>query len=115
VTTIDITRRAIDGSDTSPKTVTVTDQGHVRAVVTAFDNLRGDFASTEPHPCGSPVGLVYTYAVTFHSADHTLVVDAGQALCGVGRALTLDSSRLPQTLEDNTQLNNALQAAFDAA
>ena len=74
--------------------------------VAAFDALKGDFASTAPHPCGSPVGLVYTYAVTFHWPGHTLVVDPGQALCGVGRRLTLDGSHLPQTLQDDSELDN---------
>jgi hypothetical protein len=114
VTSIDITKRAIDGPDASPTTTTVTDQSHVLAVVTAFDTLSGDYASTDPQSCGSPGGLVYTYGVTFHWPDHVLVVDAGQKLCGVGRGLNLDGSLLPQTLQDDARLNNALRAAFDA-
>jgi hypothetical protein len=111
-TSIDITKKAIDGPNASPTTVTVTDQMRVLAAVTAFDALKGDFASTAPHPCVSPVGLAYTYAVTFHWPAHTLVVDPGQALCGVGRGLTLDGSHLPQTLQDDSELDNALSAAI---
>jgi hypothetical protein len=110
-----ITKRAIDGPDTSPTTTAVTDQSHVLAVVTAFDTLKSDYASTDPQPCGSPVGLVYTYGVTFHWPDHVLVVDAGQTLCGIGRGLNLDGSHLPQTLQDNAKLTNALRAAFDSS
>jgi hypothetical protein len=115
VTSLEITRRAIDGPDTTPTTVTITDQSHILDVVAAFDRARGDYASVEPGGCGSPVGIVYTYAVTFHWPAHTLVVDAGQALCGIGRGLTLDGSHLPQTLHDDTELDNALKAAFDGA
>jgi len=115
VTSIDITKKAIDGPNASPATVTVTDQMRVLAVVAAFDALKGDFASTGARPCGSPVGLVYNYAVTFHWPAHTLVVDPGQALCGVGRGLTLDGSRLPQTLQDDPELDNALRAAIDGS
>ena len=112
VASIDITKRAIDGPNTAPTTVTVTDHMRVLAVVAAFDALKGDFARTEAHPCGSPVGIVYTYAVTFHWPAHTLVVDPGHALCGVGRELTLDGSHLPQTLQDDSELDNALRAAI---
>ena len=115
VTSIDVTKRAIDGPDTSPTTTTVTDHQRLRAAVAAFDALRGDFASTEPHACGSPVGLVYTYAMTFHWPAHALVVDPGRALCGVGRGLVLDGSHLPQTLQDDAELVNVLKAAFDRA
>src|SRR5215471_18311337 len=55
VTSIDITKQAIDGPDTSPVTVTVTGQMRILAIVAAFDALKGDFASTGPQPCGSPV------------------------------------------------------------
>jgi hypothetical protein len=115
VTSLDITKRAIDGSDTTPTTVTVTDKGHILGVVAAFDRARGDYASIGFGPCGSPVGLVYRYAMTFHWPAHTLVVDAGEPLCGIARELTLDGSTLPQTLHDDRELDNALKAAFDAA
>jgi hypothetical protein len=115
VTSLAITKRAIDGPDTTPKTVTITDRSHILDVVAAFDRASGAYASVEPGPCGSPGGIVYIYAVTFHWPDHTLVVDPGQALCGVGRGLNLDGSQLPQTLEDDAELNNALSAAFDAS
>jgi len=95
--------------------VTVTDQMRVLAVVAAFDALKGDFASTGPQPCGSPVGLIYHYAVTFRWPAHTLVAGPGQALCGVGRGLTLDGSRLPQTLQDDSELDHALRAAIDGS
>src|SRR5215467_9186741 len=87
VTSIDITKKAIDGPNASPATVTVTDQMRVLAVVAAFDALKGDFASTGARPCGS----------------------------GVGRGLTLDGSRLPQTLQDDPELENALRAAIDGS
>jgi len=113
VTRIDITKKAIDGPNASPVTVTVTDPMHILAIIAAFNALKGDFASTGAHPCGSPVGLVYNYAMTFHWPAHTLVVDPGQALCGVGRGLTLDGSHLAQTLQDDSELDNALRAAID--
>ncbi len=111
-TSMDITKRAIDGDDTSPRTVTVTDPGRVRSVVQAFDGLSGAYDSVNPHGCGSPAGIVYTYAVTFRWPDHTLVVDAGAALCNVGRGLTRDGYHLPQTLQDKPELDDALSTAF---
>ena len=112
VTSVDVTKRAIDGPDTTPKTVTVANPARILPVVDAFDALSGDYASVEPHPCGSPVGIVYTYAVTFHWPRHTLVVDADAALCGIGRGLTRDGHKLPQALEDDSKLDNALAAAY---
>ena len=112
VTTVDITKQAIDGPDTTPKSVTVADPGRIRSVARAFDSLSGDYASAERLGCGSPAGIVYTYAITFHWPRHTLVVDAGEALCGVGRGLTRDGHKLPQTLQDDATLDNVLAAAF---
>jgi hypothetical protein len=107
-----VTKQAIDGPDTTPKTVTVNDHSQILAVIKAFDSLTGDFASVAPHACGSPAGLIYTYAVTFHWPGHNLIVSPGQALCGEGRGLTWDGSILPQTLQDDAELDNALTAAF---
>jgi hypothetical protein len=115
VTSIDITKKAIDGPDTSPQTVTAFNRRDMLAAVAAFDSLRGDFASHNPFGCGSPVGIVYTYAVTFHWPGHTLVVDPGVELCRIGRGLTLDGSHLPQTLQNDAELDNALKAAFDGS
>jgi len=110
VSSIDVTRQAIDGPNRTPKTVRVTDHKQLVAVVNAFDSLNGD--SMTPHGCGSPVGVVYDYAVTFHWPGHSLVVDPGQSLCGLGRGLTRDGKKLAQTLEDSETLDSALAAAF---
>lgn len=115
VTSLDITKKAIDGPDHAPTTVTVTDPRPMLTAVAAFDHLRGGFASTRPQGCGSPVGLVYVYAVTFHWPDHTLIADPGEELCGVGRGLTLDDTHLPQTLQNNAELDTSLKAAFDGS
>jgi hypothetical protein len=114
VTSMEITKQAIDGPDTSPTTVAVTDRGRIFDVVAAFDHTPGGFASTEHDGCGSPAGIVYWYAVTFHWPEHTLEVDTGQPLCGIGRALTLDGTKLPQTVAAGHGLHTALKAAFDS-
>ncbi|MGC4111306.1 MAG: hypothetical protein QM747_12950 [Nocardioides sp.] len=114
VTRIAVTRRALDGPDAGPKTVTVTDPGHVNAVVNAFDKTPGEFEYPAPAGCASPVGIVYVYAVTFYWPGHRMVVDSGQPLCGVGRTLTRDDTKLPQQLADGTALDTALKAAFDS-
>jgi hypothetical protein len=113
VTSLQVTKRAIDGDDTSPKTVTVTDPSRIYAVIAAFNRVPGEYASVEPFGCGSPVGLVYRYAVTFRWPGHTLVVDAGEPLCEMGRKLTLDGVRLTQTLQEGHQLIRSLRATFD--
>jgi hypothetical protein len=115
VTSIDITKSAIDGPETPPTKATVSDPALLSSVVSAFNNLDGAFAHTTPMACGSPVGIVYVYAVTFHWPGHTLTVDPGAALCGIGRGLTLDHTKLPQTLTDDHALDAALQAALDAS
>lgn len=115
VSRIDVTGRALDGPDTSPRTVTVTGRGRVLDVVAAFDSLQGAFASTAPPACASPAGVLRTWAVTFHWPGHTLVVDPGQPLCGVGRGLTRDGRRLRQALADSPDLDAALRAAYDGA
>jgi hypothetical protein len=115
VNRLEITRRAIDGPDTSPRTVTVTDPSRILAVITAFNHVRGAYASLEPAGCGSPVGIVNLYAVTFHWPGHTLAVDAGQPLCEIGRRLTLDGAKLPQALTNSHNLSNSLRLAFDAS
>ena len=109
---INITKQAIDGPDTTPKTGTVLNQSKIRPVVLAFNRLQGDFASVQGIGCGSPVGVVYSYALTFYGPGHHLVVSPGQQLCGVGRGLTLDGVTLPQTLEDSSSLDQVLASAF---
>jgi hypothetical protein len=112
VTSLQVTRQAIDGPDTSPRTVTVTDQADIFSVVRVFDHVRGWYDSARSIACGSPGGIVYLYAVTFHWPRHTLVVDTGQPLCGTGRKLTRDGTTLPQTLDPNDQLDATLKTAF---
>jgi hypothetical protein len=113
VTRIEITRQAIDGPNASPQTVTVTDQEHLNTVVAAFDRDPGWYRSVEPSGCGSPVGIVYLYAVTFYWPHHRLAADSGEPLCGIGRKLTRDNTTLPQTLSDDDSLDAALKTAFD--
>lgn len=116
VTSLRITRSAMDRSGTSPETVTVTDQGHIFAVIAAFNRVPGEYASFEPHGCGSPGGRrAYYYAVTFHWPGHTLDVDTGKPLCQIGRSLTFDDARLPQTLTDSPKLNRSLRAAYNGS
>jgi hypothetical protein len=112
VTSLQITKRAIDGPDASPRTITVTDLNRIFPVVAAFDRIRGEYARSGGSACGSPAGLVYRYAVTFHWTGHTLAVSAGEPLCEMGRSLSLDGLRLPETLADGHQLVRALKAAF---
>ena len=111
VTSIDITTSANDGPLRSPATVTVTDPASIARVVSAFNGLRGAYAQA-PMACGSPVGVVVDYVVAFHWPGHTLAVDPGAPLCGIGRALTLDGTKLPQTVADGAPLDTALQKAF---
>lgn len=88
-------------------------QAHIYPVVAAFDRVPGEYDAVEPFGCGSPVGIVYLYAITFRWAGHALAVDTGQPLCGIGRKLILDGARLPQTLTDDHTLDILLRAAFD--
>jgi hypothetical protein len=113
VTRIEITRQAIDGPDASPRTATVSDQGDINAVVAAYDRAPGAYRSTEAFGCGSPVGIVYLYAVTFHWPRHTLVVDSGQPLCGIGRRLTRDDVRLRPRVESESPLDPVLKSTYD--
>jgi hypothetical protein len=115
VTSIDITKSAIDGPATPPATATVADPALLSSVISAFNNLDGAMAHAEPFACGSPVGVVYVYAVTFHWPGHALAVDPGASLCGIGRGLTLDGVKLPQTLADDAALDAALQDALDGS
>jgi hypothetical protein len=115
VTSLQITKRTIDGTDTTPTTTTITDQASIFAVIAAFDRVRGAYVSTESFGCGDPVGIVHVYAVTFRWPGHTLAVGEGEPLCDVGRKLTLDGSQLPQTLTESHRLNAALEAAYDGA
>ncbi|MGZ4587158.1 MAG: hypothetical protein ACXVX9_05090 [Mycobacteriaceae bacterium] len=111
VTRIDITKTAL-GGPAHPTSATVTDPALLTRVTSAFNNLGGAFAHTLPVACGSPTGDAYVYAVTFHWSGHTLAVDPGAPLCGVGMGLTLDGAKLPQTLEDDRTLDAALEAAL---
>ncbi len=63
VTSIDITKSAIDGPAHPPTTATVTDPALLTRITSAFNDLDGAFANTETQGCGSPVGIVYVYAV----------------------------------------------------
>jgi hypothetical protein len=111
VTRIDIIKTAL-GGPAHPKAATLTDPTQLTTITAAFNNLDGAFAHTLPVACGSPTGDTYLYAVTFHWPEHTLAVDPGAPLCGIGMGLTLDGVKLPQTLEDNHNLDAALEAAF---
>jgi hypothetical protein len=113
VTSIDITKAAIDGPSQLPTTATVTDPTLLTRVTSAFNDLDGAVAHG-PMPCGSPDDIVYVYAVTFSWPEHTLAVDPGAALCGIGRGLTLDGTKLLASLEEDGTLDTALQAALDA-
>ncbi|GAB3774356.1 hypothetical protein FB382_003731 [Nocardioides ginsengisegetis] len=112
VTSVDITKSAIDGPSRAPVTATVTDPKLLARITSAFNDLNGAMAHTSPPACGSPSGLVFVYAVTFHWPRHTLEVDPGAALCGIGRGLSLDGSALPESLENDDTLDAALQAAL---
>lgn len=114
VTSIDITKSAIDGPPTPPATATVSNPALLSSVVSAFNKLQGAFAHTT-QACASPVGLFYVYAVTFHWPGHTLAVNPGAPLCGIGRGLTLDNTKLPQTLADDHALETVLQDALGAS
>jgi hypothetical protein len=112
VTSLKVTKRAIDGPDTTPQTVTVTDQRLISPVITAFDHTLGQFDSNRDFGCGSPVGIVHFYAVTFYWPGHRLVVGEGMPLCDQGRTLTLDGVKLPQTLQEGHLLVRSLRTAF---
>ena len=115
MTSIEISRTAISGPTPRPTTQTsVTDLEAIDSVVAAFNSLNGATAHTTL-PCGSPVGIVNAYAVTFHWPGHTLAVGSGQSLCAIGRHLVLNGTKLHQALEDDEALVVALQAAIDAA
>lgn len=113
VSRIEVTRQAIDGPDASPGTVSVMDQGELNAVIAAFDRVPGEYRSTEPSGCGSPVGIVYLYSVTFHWPQHTLVASTGQPLCEVGRKLTRDDVVLRERLDPESPLDEVLKSAYD--
>lgn len=111
VTRIDITRTAL-GGPAHPMSASVTDPAPMTRIVSAFDHLSGAFAHTLPAGCGSPGSDDYVYALVFHWSGHSLAVDPGAPLCGVGMGLTLDGVELPQTLEDARALDAALRAAL---
>jgi hypothetical protein len=116
VTSIDITKSPIDGQPRPPSTdATVTDPDLLTRITSAFDHLQGAMADAEPGGCGSPVGIVYVHAITFHWPGHTLVVDPGAELCGIGRGLTLDGTELTLTLENTNDFDQLLDAAVDAS
>jgi hypothetical protein len=111
VTQIDTIKSAI-GGPAHPKAATITDPALLTRITAAFNNLDGAFAHTLPIGCGSPTGDTYVYALTFHWPRHTLAADPGAPFCGVGMGLTLDGVKLPQTLEDNRNLDAALESAL---
>lgn len=116
VTSIDITKRAIDGPDPTVVSTTVKDPAHLTDVASVFNGLDGATTGEQDGACGSPVGIVYSYAVTFHWPGHSLAVDPVAALCGVGRGLTLDDQKLSQSVDnvdDRGALDVALQRALD--
>jgi hypothetical protein len=115
VTSIDVKKWAIDGPKRPPKTATVTDPALIARITSAFNHLDGAMVHTQAGPCASLAGIVYVYATTFHWPGHTLAVDPGQPFCQVGRGLTLDGTKLPQTLEESGALDTALQAAIAAS
>jgi hypothetical protein len=111
VTRVDITRTAL-GGPAHPEYGTVTDPRLLARVTSAFNHLIGAFARARPVACGSPAGDAYVYAVTFHWRGHTLAVDPGAPLCGVGLGLTLDHVHLPQRLQGDRTLDAALEAGL---
>ena len=114
VTAVDITRTAIDGPDRDPTTATVTDPALLARIVSGFDDLDGALARTTAVGCGSPVGIVHVYALVLHWPGHTMTVDPGQPLCGIGRSLSLDGTELREKLEGDDRLDALLESAFDA-
>lgn len=115
VTRIDITKTILGNPALHARTTTATDPALLTRVTAAFNTLGGAAAHTAPMACGSPAGTEYVYAVTFHWPGHTLAVDPGAPLCGVGMGLTLDGNKLPQTLAEGSTLDAALQATLDAS
>jgi hypothetical protein len=115
VTRIDITKTILGNPALHTKTMTATDPALLTRVTAAFNTLGGAAAHTAPMACGSPAGTEYSYDITFHWPGHTLALDPGARLCGVGMGLTLDGKRLPQTLEDDSVLDAALHATLDAS
>lgn len=112
VTSLEISTRPLNASDAPSRTVTVTEQSLLFAVLAAFNGVPGEYVSVEPFGCASPTGIPHYYAVTLHWPGHTLAVDEGQPLCQIGRSLTLDGARLPQTLTHSHRLDKSLRAAF---
>jgi hypothetical protein len=112
VTSLQITRQTIDGTNTAPTRVTTTDLGSIFQVIDAFNHAAGDYESSESFGCGSPAGVDHLYSVTFHWPGHSLAVAAGAPLCGVGRSLTLDGTKLPQTISNSHRLKVALKEAL---
>ena len=113
VTSLEIGKWTIDGKGGDPTFVTTTDQGNIFRVIDAFNQVPGDYASSESFGCASPVGVEHVYSVAFHWPGHTLTVDAGVPLCSVGRKLTLNGAKLPQDLANSHRLNRALKDAFN--
>ena len=114
VTSVDLTRSFPYRPAPPPSTVTVVDRDRIESIVGAFNRLAGAPSRETGTACGSPVGGTHWYALTFHWPGHTLAVSTGQPLCGIGRSLTLDGTRLPATLEDGGGINATLEAAFAA-
>jgi hypothetical protein len=94
---------------------TVTDQALLRSIAAGYNDLLGATTNNEGFLCGSPTGGMHLYALTFHWPGHTLVVDPGQPLCGDGHGLTLDGTKLPESLEDSDEFDAVLENALQAS
>lgn len=115
VTAVDIIRTAIDGPDRDPTTATVSDPTLLARIVPGFNGLEGAVARTTAVGCGSPVGIVHVYALVLHWPGHTMTVDPGQPLCGIGMTLSLDGTELREKLEGDDAFDGVLEAAFDGS
>lgn len=115
VQSVEVSRSSLSGPSRRRETGATSDPALVAKVASAYNGLRGAPAHTMSMPCGSPVGGMHVYAVTFHWPGHTLAVDPGATLCGIGRGLTLDGTELPQRLQDSSALDDDLQAVLDAS
>jgi len=118
VTSIDVTSVSIEASDGGLRTTaTLTDPASIGNVVAAFNGLLGSFEHQAPGPCaspGAPLGdkVPPEYALTFRWPGHEMAVGTGAPLCGVGRPLTRDGTKLPQSLEDSDAFNQTIAGAL---
>jgi hypothetical protein len=115
LTEVEIDKQALNATPAPPDSARVTDPAEIARIVAAFNGLHGDDANVAGFACGSPVGEVDVYTVTFRWPGHILVADPGVPLCDRGRGLTLDGRKLPQTLEDSDTFDNVVQGALTAS